>query len=184
MKTRGLTVKWCSPSFRDFALAVTTGNCERYNVIESSSNGIGCIRLPASQQEDWLKGTVAALSVSLVFETIDLLLVKFAGRTKEGHKRVVLGTRLRRPWLSMFGGALTLIILIYYGANYANDLPPGITDVVWIYRKEPMADIGRVCQGRLKSSGLRGMIIGWTDGLFDNWGTTYHGKIFSRAISP
>ncbi|KAF2677756.1 hypothetical protein K458DRAFT_465845 [Lentithecium fluviatile CBS 122367] len=49
MNTRDLTVNWCSPTFRDFALAVTTGNCDLYSVIESSSNGIGCIQLPATQ---------------------------------------------------------------------------------------------------------------------------------------
>ena len=179
---KGLTVKWCSPSFRDFALAVMTGNCERYSVIESSSNGIGCIQLPASEQEDWLRGTVAALSVSLAFETIDFFLVLVTRHTKR-RERKVRGTRLRRPWLSMFGGTLILIILIYYGAHAANHLPPGVTDVVWIYRKEPMADIGRVCQARLKSPGLRGMIIGWTDGVFGSWGTVFNGKQVSEAIS-
>ncbi|KAF2675875.1 hypothetical protein K458DRAFT_482123 [Lentithecium fluviatile CBS 122367] len=182
MNTRDLTVNWCSPTFRDFALAVTTGNCDLYSVIESSSNGIGCIQLPASQQEDWLKGTVAALSVSLVFEVFDVLLVKLVGRNKKGDNVEVNGTRLRRPWLSMFGGALVLIILIYYGAETANHLPPGVTDVVWIYRKEPKADIGRVCNVYLKSPGLRGMIIGWTDGLFDSWGPIYHGKEVIKAI--
>jgi hypothetical protein len=183
MKIRGLTIKWCSPSFRDFALAVMTGNCERYSVLESRSNGIGCIQLPASDQEDWLKGTVAALSASLVFQTIDLFLVMFAKRTKKGDRREVRGTRFRRPWLSMFGGTITLITLIYYGANTASHLPPGVTDVVWIYRKEPVAAIGRVCQVRLKSPGLRGMIIGWTDGVFESWGTIYHGKLVSKVIS-
>jgi hypothetical protein len=175
--TKGLTVNWCSPSFRDFALAVTTGNCELYPVLESSSNGIGCIQLPASRQDDWLKGTLGALSVSLLFEVLDLLLVKYVRRTQDGQDVQARDTRLRRPWLSMFGGVAVFIVLICYGPVTAGSLPPGVTDVVWIYRKEPMAEIGRVCRGTLKSPGLRGMIIGWTDGLFDSWGTVYHGKI-------
>ena len=180
LKKKNLTVKWCSPTFRDFALAVTTGNCERYRIIESSSNGIGCIELPAYQQEDWLKGTVAILSISLVCQVVDLLLVKFAGRTKNGQHRRVRGTRLRRPWCTLFIGPLIFFILIYYGTTSANQLPKGVTDVVWIYRKEPMADLGRVCRGSLKSPGLRGMIIGWTDGLFDSWGSLYHGRVLRR----
>jgi len=182
LKKKNLTVKWCSPTFRDFALAVTTGNCQLYRIIDSSSYGIGCIELPAYQQEDWLKGTVAALSISLVCQVVDLLLVKFAGRTKQGRDRKVRGTRLRRPWLSLFIGPLIFVLLIYYGLITANQLPKGVTDVIWIYRKDSTADIGRVCRGSLKSPGLRGMIIGWTDGLFGSWGSLYNGRVISKMI--
>jgi hypothetical protein len=184
LKKRDLTVNWCSPTFRDFALAITTGNCERYSIIDSSSNGIGCVQLPASQQEEWLKGTVGALSISLLCEAIDLFLVRFVKKEdKEGNPIEARGTRLRRPWCSLFLGPLVFVILIYHGASAANDLPPGVTDLVWIYRKEPMAEAGRVCQAHLRSPGLRGMIIGWTDGLFDSWGTLYHGKVVSKLTS-
>ena len=182
LKTRDLTVNWCSPTFRDFALAITTGNCVKYDIIDSSSNGIGCIQLPASQQEEWLKGTVGALSISLLCEIIDVVLVRFARRTQDGYHRQAKGTRLRRPWCSLFLGPLVFVILIYYGVDTASNLPPGVTDLVWIYRKEPTADIGRVCQAHLRSPGLRGMIIGWTDGLFDSWGSVYHGKVESKIL--
>ncbi|KAH7114628.1 hypothetical protein EDB81DRAFT_920561 [Dactylonectria macrodidyma] len=169
-----LTVKWCSPSFRDFAIAISTGNCEIYEVTGSSSNGIGCISLPAQQQRDWLTITIAGLAAALVFEGMDLALIRCA------RGRQCRGVGMQRPWFTMFAGVLSLVILIAFGVFNAARLPVGVTDVVWIYRKEPMATLGRVCQGKLKAPGLRGMIIGWTDGLFDGWGYVYHGNVVHR----
>jgi len=165
-----LTVKWCSPSFRDFALAITTGNCDIYPIADSSSNGIGCISLPARQQRDWLISTIAVLGVSIAIEVIDMLIMRVGrGRTCRG------GVEINRPWLCMFFGVLSLAILVAFGTFHAARLPPGVTDVVWIYRKDPLASVGRVCHVNLKAPGLRGMIIGWSDGLFAGWGYVYHG---------
>ena len=83
---------------------------------------------------------------------------------------------MQRPWLTMFSGVLVLVILVSFGVFNSNRLPPGVTNKVWIYRKEGPAAAGRVCQGTLTSPGLRGMIIGWTDGLFNNWGEVYFGN--------
>lgn len=173
-KETTLNVRWCSPSFRDFALAVTTGNCEKYEIAESSSNGIGCIYLPAEQQRGWLTGTVVGLAAALVMELIDMLLL----RCSKGRR--FRGVKMQRPWLTMFGGVLVLVLLVSFGVFYSNQLPPGVTDVVCVYRKEPGADVGRVCQVNLKSPGLRGMIIGWSDGVFASWGDAYHGNIVQR----
>ncbi|KAH7013973.1 hypothetical protein EDB80DRAFT_569285 [Ilyonectria destructans] len=169
-----LTVKWCSPSFRDFAIAISTGDCEIYEVTGSSSNGIGCISLPAQQQRDWLTTTIAGLAAALVFQGLDLALIRCA------RGRQCRGVQMQRPWFTMFAGALLLVILIAFGVFNAARLPVGVTDVVWIYRKEPMTTLGRVCQGKLKAPGLRGMIIGWTDGLFDGWGSVYNGNVVHR----
>ena len=171
LKHKDLTVKWCSPSFRDFAVAITTGNCEKYEIIPSTSNGIGCIALPAQQQHDWLIGTVICLSAALIFQIMDMCLLRCAkGRKCRG------GVTMQRPWLTMFSGVLVLVILISFGVFNSNRLPPGVTSKVWIYRKEGPTAVGRVCQGTLTSPGLRGMIIGWTDGLFNNWGDVYFGN--------
>lgn len=43
----------------------------------------------------------------------------------------------------------------------ASPIPIGYTP--GIYRKEPEANVGRVCRVKLKSPGLRCRIIGWTD---------------------
>ncbi|PGH02715.1 hypothetical protein AJ80_08812 [Polytolypa hystricis UAMH7299] len=170
-KQHDLRVKWCSPAFRDFALAITTGGCDKYAINESRSNGIGCIKILAQDQRLWLTGTIIGLSAGLVFQVLDMALL----RMSKGRK--CRGVKMQRPWLTMFSGILILVILIAFSVFNANQLPGGITDVVWIYRKEPDVTVGRVCKGTLKSPGLRGMIIGWTDGLFDGWGSVYHGTI-------
>ncbi|KAL4723509.1 hypothetical protein ACLX1H_009144 [Fusarium chlamydosporum] len=168
-ETADLTVKWCSPSFRDFAIAVTTGNCEKYKITSSSSNGIGCISLPARQQQDWLTGTIVGLGTALVLEVLDMILMSCA------RGRRCRGVEMQRPWFTMFGGTLMLVILIAFGVFNAARLPAGVTDIVWIYHKEPRATVGRVCQVKLKAPGLRGMIIGWTDAVFSDWGGVYYG---------
>lgn len=83
---------------------------------------------------------------------------------------------MQRPWLTMFGGVILLVLLITLGVFNANRIPEGVTSHIWIYRKEPATAVGRVCQTILKSAGLRGMIIGWTDGLFESWGSSYVGS--------
>ncbi|KAJ9638249.1 hypothetical protein H2199_006936 [Coniosporium tulheliwenetii] len=97
------TVKWCSPSFRDFALAVTNGNCKKYEITESRSNGaiataLGCIHLPARQQRDWLTGTIVGLVGALVFQIVDMTLLRCT------HGIKLRGVKMQRPWLTMFGG--------------------------------------------------------------------------------
>ncbi|KAH7159293.1 hypothetical protein DER46DRAFT_627641 [Fusarium sp. MPI-SDFR-AT-0072] len=149
-----LVLALCSPSFRDFAIAVTTGNYKKYKITNSSCNSIGCISLPARQQRDWLTGTIVGLGAALVLEALGMALISCA----RGRRfRVV---EMQRPWFTMFGGTLMLVILIVFGVFNALRLPAGITDIVWIYHKEPRATVGRVCQVKLKASGLRGMIIG------------------------
>ncbi|KAF2478381.1 uncharacterized protein BDR25DRAFT_365611 [Lindgomyces ingoldianus] len=177
---KSLRVKWCSPAFQDFTLAITTGNCNVYGILESSSNGISCIELPAVLQDEWLTGTIICLSGAIVCQAIDMALLRCA------HGRRCRGVRMQRPWLTMFGGVILLVLLITLGVFNANRLPEGVTSLVWVYRKEPMAVVGSVCQTRLKSPGLRGMIIGWTDGLFESWSSAYEGSVVRRRglIAP
>lgn len=167
-------VKWCSPAFRDFAVAVVVpGTCDIYPVTNSSSYGIGCIELPARQQADWLSGTIVCLSASLIVQAMDMALLRCA------HGRRFRGVKMQRPWLTMFSGVLILIVLITFSVFNAGRLPPGISNIVWVFRKSAKETHGSVCRGTLNSPGLRGMIIGWTDGLFDSWGSVYHGSTLS-----
>lgn len=169
-KQPNLLMKWCSPSFQDFTLAVITGTCQKFTTFSGGSNGLSCIELPAEQQYFWLTGTIVLLSCTMVAQVADILLLSVT-RTERVH-----GVRMRRPWLTMFGGVIVLIILICYGVFTSRQLPAGITETVWIYRKEPHDAFGRVCEVRLWNSGLRGMILGWSDGLFSSWGYTYYGR--------
>lgn len=165
------TVKWCSPTFLDFAVAVTTGNCKKYEVFDSSSKGIGCIALPGTQQRNWLLGTAICLSVALFGQTADVVLMMCAGKTKKWR-----GLSVQRPWCTIWGGVIMLVVLVAFGCFNADNLPRDVTRAVWIYRKEPSRATGRVCQGTLNAPGLRGVMIGYMDGLFDSWGSVYDGR--------
>lgn len=175
---KDLKVQWCSPSFRDFGIALTMGNCKLYPIIDDRDSGISCIELPAEQQQEWIIGTIISLVVALACQIGDMVLLKW---TQHASKRKCRGTvRLQRPWLTMFGGVTMLILLIAFGVFSANHLPSGVTDLVWIYRKEPEKAVGRVCQAELKTPGLRGTIIAYTDGLFGSWGGIYFGKFTDK----
>jgi uncharacterized integral membrane protein len=151
-----IRVNWCSPAFRDFAVAVTTGNCDKYEVINSSSNGIGCISLPGS--------------AAMICQSLDAVFMLYS----HSHFRP-RGVRAQRPWLTMIGGCLMLVVMIVFGIIHANSLPKGVTEAVWIYRIEESRKSGRVCRGSLNPPGLRGVVIGYMDGLFQSWGRAYYG---------
>ncbi|PVI03764.1 hypothetical protein DM02DRAFT_716696 [Periconia macrospinosa] len=145
-KQPDLAIRWCSPSFRDFTVATF---------------------VPTKEQYLWLKGTVILLSCAVVAHLALLSLT----RTERFH-----GVKVRRPWLTMFGGVIVFIILICYGVFTNDQLPAGITEMVWVYPKSPYDALGRVCKVRLWNSGLRGVILGFSDGMFASWGSTYYGK--------
>ncbi|EON61612.1 hypothetical protein W97_00827 [Coniosporium apollinis CBS 100218] len=167
--TKDLTVEWCSPMFQVSALAVLDGNCQFHPIKSAMNKILGCIDLPATQQIDWLNATVMILSVSLcceAFDTVLLASVNFGCRWR--------GMRMRRPWLSMIGGVLVLVVMAVVGQINASSLPQGM-GTVWVYRREPSLGAMTVCQGRLADAGIRGSILGWTDGFLNSWGTTYYG---------
>lgn len=166
-----IRVNWCSPAFRDFVVAITTGNCEKFNVMDSSSNGIGCISLEGSQQRNWLTATIIALAAAIIFQVLDAFLMWCT--TSEHHWR---GAQAQRPWFTIFGGLATLGMLIMFGVWNADGLPKDVTETVWIYRKEASRAVGRVCKGTLNPPGLRGVMIGYMDGLFGSWGSVYDGR--------
>jgi hypothetical protein len=169
-RQKDIRVNWCSPAFHDFAVAITTGNCDKFSIIDSSTNGIGCISLPGDQQRDWLLGTIISLSVALVCQVFDTVLMLLTNSNTKWRK-----VKAQRPWLTMFGGVIMLVVLVIFGVFNAKDLPKGVTEAVWIYRKVPSQEMGRVCRGTLNPPGLRGVMIGYMDGLFESWGSVYHG---------
>lgn len=168
--TEDIRVNWCSPAFRDFAVAVTTGNCEKYVVVASSSNGIGCISIPGSQQSNWLLGTIISLTLAWFCQLGDVILMMCTASNTTWR-----GANVHRPWFTIFAGLITLVALIAFSVFNANNLPPDVTETIWIYRKEASRAVGRVCQGRLSPPGLRGVMIGYMDGLFGSWGGVYNG---------
>jgi hypothetical protein len=160
-------VRWCSPIFQPFGIAVRDGDCHIYNIDQSFNKGIGCIYLPGIQQEEWLKGTVAGTSISLLLEIIDLIVLMFVSSHYKPR-----GVKMRRPWCSMFSGLAILGAMLMFSVIYAQDLPPGITSKIWVVINSEKPSI---YSGQLCSAGLRGAMIGWNDGLFSSWGKTYFG---------
>jgi hypothetical protein len=75
----------------------------------------------------------------------------------------------------MFTGILMLIILAIVGYNNSLTLPEGITQSLYVYMEDVGANSVTTCHGDVFPAGLRGAILGWTDGVFNAWNTTYYG---------
>lgn len=160
-------VAWCSPIFQPFGIAVLDGNCDLYSVEQSFHKGIGCIHLRGARQKAWLKATVAGISLGLIFEAIDIGILAIVHGSARWR-----GVKMRRPWFTMFGGLAVLGVILICGINHASSLPSGITERVWVVTK---AGRPAIYTGVLISSGIRGAIIGWNDGVFQSWQKLYFG---------
>jgi hypothetical protein len=157
----------CSPVFQPFGLTVIDGNCNIYNVEQNYLRGVGCVLMPGSRQMSWLKATVAATGLALLGETIDVVLLTMV-HTKTRWR----GIKMRRPWCSMIGGLAILGLLLVSGIDYASNLPPEISQRVWVVQD---ADEPSVWATELVGAGLRGALIGWNDGIFNSWSVPYYG---------
>lgn len=163
-----MTVSWCSPLFEPFGISMADGDCHVYNIDQSISRGIGCIRMPGVWQRQWLTGTIVGTAMSLLFEFADLVILSLVGSTTR------LGqVKMKRPWTTMISGLVVLCITLFYGLQYSTMLPPDITQRVTV-----VVDVNgtKAFYGNVTSAGLRGTIIGWNDGLFESWKGTYLGS--------
>lgn len=162
------SVSWCSPIFQPFGVAVLDGNCNVWPILQTFSKGVGCILIPGTQQMAWLKATVAGTGLSIALELIDICILATVHSGTRWR-----GIKMRRPWFTMFSGVAVLGLILVFGVVYSTILPPGISEKVWI-----VTDAGAVTvyEGQLGTAGLRGAMIGWNDGVFQDWGTTYFGS--------
>lgn len=162
------SVSWCSPIFQPFGVAVLDGNCNIWPILQTFSKGVGCILIPGTQQMAWLKATVAGTGLSIALELIDICILATVHSGTRWR-----GVKMRRPWFTMFSGVAVLGLILVFGVVYSTILPPGISEKVWI-----VTDAGAVTvyEGVLGTAGLRGAMIGWNDGVFQGWGTTYFGS--------
>ena len=162
-------VSWCSPLFQPFGLAAVDGSCNIYHISQSAHKGIGCITLPGQWQQQWLKGTIAGISIELCTELVDLLILSLVN----GKRKIFQAVKLKRPWATIFSGLIVLIVTLIYGVNYSLYLPPGVTDRVTV-----LMDVQGPASytGNMTSAGLRGAIIAWNDGLFEIWRGAYVGS--------
>ncbi len=162
-----LPVPWCSPIFQPFGIAIRDGNCRVYNIDQRFTKGLGCIKIDGTIQKGWIRGTIWGTAISLIFEFFDLCILTFVHSNERPR-----GVQMNRPWFSMFGGLAVLLVTLIFGVMYASDLPPGITERVWVVVN---LDKPTLWSGRLEPAGLRGAVIGWNDGLFEAWGNAYWG---------
>lgn len=162
-------VSWCSPLFQPFGIAAVDGSCNIYHISQEAHKGIGCITLPGQWQQQWLKGTIAGISIELFTELVDLLILSLVN----GKRKIFQAVKLKRPWATIFSGLIVLIVTLIYGINYSLYLPPGVSERVTVL----MDAQGPVSyKGNMTSAGLRGTIIGWNDGLFESWRGLYVGS--------
>lgn len=162
------SVSWCSPIFQPFGVAVLDGNCNVWPILQTFAKGVGCILIPGNQQMAWLKATVAGTGLSIGLELIDICILATVHSGTRWR-----GVKMRRPWFTMFSGVAVLGLILVFGVVYSTILPPGISEKVWV-----VTDAGAVTvyEGQLGTAGLRGAMIGWNDGVFQGWGTTYFGS--------
>ena len=162
-------VSWCSPLFQPFGIAAVDGSCNIYDISQAAHKGIGCITLPGQWQQQWLKGTIAGISIELFTELVDLLILSLVN----GKRKIFQAVKMKRPWATIFSGLIVLIVTLIYGINYSLYLPPGVSERVTVLMD---AQGPASYTGNMTSAGLRGTIIGWNDGLFESWRGLYVGS--------
>ncbi|KAG4266784.1 hypothetical protein FPRO04_13079 [Fusarium proliferatum] len=170
-QNKNVTADWCSTQFTR-ALAVESG-CELYNVTASSSQGIGCITLKGYEQYTWLTTSIIIISLSLIFEVFDLVILSLVRGTTRWR-----GVKMKRPWFTMFSGNIVLLVLIIVGVFQCQHLPKKIDQSVTVF--EYHKELGQIVTSiaRLTPYGVRGAVIGWTDGFLQSWGETYTPKSY------
>lgn len=161
-----IKAKWCSTQFL-MAVGVES-DCKAYEVLPSMSQGVGCIELKGYEQYVWLKASIIIISMSLVFQVFDCLILTLVNGTTRWR-----GAKMKRPWFTMFTGNIILLVLIIVGAYSSQRLPKHVNQrvIVFLNLQGPST-----CIGQLTPYGVRGQIIGWTDGFLGSWGNTYSPK--------
>lgn len=161
-------VEWCSPLLQPFGITALDGDGHAYTIIQDSNKGIGCIEIPGVWQRSWVKGTVAVTALELVFELFDTIILMTVGSSTRWRE-----VKMKRPWFTIFLGMIVLLVTLICGIFFAGELPPEITKNVTVIM-ESNGIVGNY-EIVLTNSGLRGAVIGWSDGLFESWRTTYFG---------
>ena len=161
-------VSWCSPIFQPFGIAAVDSNCNVFDISMSDQRGIGCINLPGVWQSHWITGTMVGTIIELILEFVDVLILALVNQTRKFRE-----VKMKRPWTTMLAGVVVLFVTLFNGVNYASTLPPGISSRVTVAMDAagPSSYVGNLTTG-----GLRGTIIGWSDGMFESWTKTYFGQ--------
>ena len=172
LQVQNFKVSWCSPAFYlpgSSNPVVEDVNCNQMQIHINYTQGVGCIDLPGTRQQQWLIGTMAIVIASLIFQTIDFILLVLVN---VDHK-TFSGVKLKRPWFSIFIGLALMLTVAGMSGIHSMSLPQEINKTVFV----PTNDNSPLfCKITLVPEGLRGSILGWTDGVFGSWGTIYFGS--------
>ncbi|KAJ4171541.1 hypothetical protein NW754_013309 [Fusarium falciforme] len=167
-----VTAQWCSTFFAT-AVAVES-DCKLYDVTPSLSQGIGCITIKGYEQYTWLQASIIIISLSLAFQVFDCTIMTLVSGTTRWR-----GAKMKRPWFTMFTGNIVLLVLIVVGVFQSQRLPRDVSPSVLVYKHgRGLGNSNHTCIGELTPYGVRGAIIGWTDGFLESWGDTYSPKFY------
>jgi hypothetical protein len=157
-------IPWCSPAFQ-IGTSIFDRDCNRYQIENRSSMGIGCVYL-LGNMGNWLLGTGIILSFEVIGEFMDFLILVKVQTSSQFH-----GITMRRPWVTMLIGCGIWIFLIFAGYTQTQYQPFSTG-----------AQIGMVtatgnCTCGVYPGGLRSSIIAWSDGVFNGWRSIYSGSV-------
>jgi hypothetical protein len=168
---KNLKVSWCSPIFQPFGVSVQDAMCVWRPIAANSNKGIGCIEIPGVRQQRWLVATMGIVITSLILETIDFLLLILVNVKYTAFS----GVKLKRPWFSILVGLAAMLTIAGVSGIQSMSLPVGINERTLVITATNVTS-PFLCTGTLYPAGLRGSILGWTDGVFSSWGTVYFGS--------
>jgi len=159
-----LLQSWCSPIFL-LGTNVMDLDCVEYPVTAHFTYALGCIHLPGDYA-DWLVGSGLVIVVQLVFQFVDAIFLTLT----HSEMRWNHGVKLHRPWTTAILGTAVYAFLITLSIikTHDNPMPTGRTVAISMMN-------GTSCKAEVYAAGLRGAIIGWSDGVFHAWGMQYTG---------
>lgn len=155
-----MEAQWCSPAFQDGSSVIA--DCAVHHIVPGRDGTIDCIKLPGTDQKKWLVATVAIISVSLVAQIADAIILVYTRQ------------RGKRPWVSMVFGNMILLGIMGASIYSALHVPVNVDRGIWVFKPLPDGE-GTVCKAKLRGPAVRGEIIAWTDGFLESWGVAYNG---------
>jgi hypothetical protein len=158
---------WCSPSFQ-VGLYLFDDSCRNYSIAIHPERGIGCVTVDGTQP-NILKATMTILIIEFVFEMLDAALLLVAN----SDRRLWGPFKLKRPWFTIVCGLGVWFAMIGIGVsrgrNAALPVPAGWVGLTGV--------VEGTCKTVINGAGLRGAIIGWSDGAFKALGSSYEGGL-------
>jgi hypothetical protein len=152
------TESWASPAFQLGPQVLTLPGCSDNYTSTPSPLGYGTINIPGNQAF-FLRLAQFLCIISLVLEFFDSLLLLGVRHGKSWGKM-----KLKRPWTTMIFGLCIQIMIVGLGLWQEQ--------FHWPLSSHEAAIVGGggpngTCMTTLGRAGIRGGIIGWSDGVFE-----------------